>query len=335
MEIGKLPNKLLKEIILDKIKNRREEVILSSGIGEDCGALNLGDSICVVSSDPITGAENNIGTLAINISCNDIAASGAEPIALTVTILAPPYATRDSINTIMEQLSSEAEKLNVDIIGGHTEVTDAVNRFVISTTCIGKAAKGKLVSASGAAAGDMLILTKHAGMEGASIIANDRESQVKCFLDTEALKEARSYIDRISVVKEGIIAAGEGASAMHDVTEGGVLGAVWELGEASGVGAEIYAEHIPVRDVTRRICKHYDIDPLRLISSGCMLIAIKESLVARLMKRLSEEEIESAVIGKVTDSSKRILKSITSGNEREIFQPESDELYKVLNNKNA
>ena len=239
LEIGKLPNKLLKEIILDKIKNRREEVILSSGIGEDCGALDLDESICVVSSDPITGAESNIGTLAINISCNDIAACGAEPVALTATILAPPYANQDSINTIMEQLSSEAEKLNVDIIGGHTEVTDAVNRFVICATCIGKAAKGKLVSASGAAAGDILILTKHAGMEGASIIAHDRESQVKHFLEAEALKEARSYIKRISVVREGIIAAEEGASAMHDVTEGGVLGAVWELSQASGAGVRL------------------------------------------------------------------------------------------------
>ncbi|NLK68084.1 MAG: AIR synthase, partial [Clostridiaceae bacterium] len=126
MEIGKLSNEKLQKIILNKIEAKRDEVILKPTIGEDCGALDFGEEYCVISTDPITGTENKIGVLAVNVALNDIAASGAVPIGIMVTMLIPPNATESDIDNIMDQLSKTASQANIDIIGGHTEITDAV-----------------------------------------------------------------------------------------------------------------------------------------------------------------------------------------------------------------
>ena len=131
MEIGKIPNNVLKEIVLDKIKGKREEIIVRPKVGEDCCAVDFGDNVCVLSSDPITGAENEVGRLAVHISCNDVASCGAEPIGLLVTILVPPRATKKDLELVMSQISDTANSLNVDIMGGHTEVTSAVNRLLL------------------------------------------------------------------------------------------------------------------------------------------------------------------------------------------------------------
>lgn len=329
MKIGKLPNKMLQEIIIGKIKSARKEVLLRPEVGEDCSAIDFARDICVLSSDPITGAKNNLGTLAVNVACNDLASCGAEPLGLMVTILAPPHAKKEDIENIMDQMCEAAGLINADILGGHTEVTDAVNRFVISTTCVGKVKKNELITSSSAKPGDSVVLTKFAGMEGTAIIAHDMHSELSTFLESQSIEEAKGYIERISVLKEGLLAAKEGASAMHDVTEGGVLGAVWEICEASGVGAEIYSEQIPVTQITMQICKHYHINPLKLISSGCMIIIIKDA--ARLIELLSKEGTEAAIIGKITEGKTRKL--ISKNKAIEINAPEADELYKVISRK--
>ncbi|MDD4188527.1 MAG: AIR synthase family protein [Eubacteriales bacterium] len=326
MKIGKLPNKLLHEIVIGKIKSNRKEVLLRPGIGEDCSAIDFKKDICVLSSDPITGALNNLGTLAVNVACNDLASCGAEPVGLMVTILAPPSAKKEDIENIMDQMCTAAGLVNADIIGGHTEITDAVKRFVISTTCVGKVKKDLMVTSSGARAGDKIVLTKYAGMEGTAIIAYDMQNELSTFLDGGSISEAQKYIERISVLKEGLIAAEEGASAMHDVTEGGVFGAVWEICEASGKGAEIYPDKIPVTETTLKICRHYGIDAFKLISSGCMLITIKDP--DRLIRLLAGTGVKATVIGEITEDKARKL--IIKNNVREMEAPETDELYKVV-----
>ncbi len=326
MEIGKLSNEVLKELVLDKILSTRPEVVLRPGIGEDCSVVDLKDKLCVLSSDPITGAVNHIGRLAVHVSCNDIASSGAEPLGLLVTLLAPPDAEKKDIEKIMEQLCHTANMLNVDIIGGHTEITDAVNRFVICSTCIGKVAAEKLVTSSGATADSFLVLTKYAGLEGTSILAHDLEDKLSDVLGHELLERAKGFINEVSVVKEGLMAANYGVDAMHDVTEGGVLGAVWEMCEASGVGAVIYKDSIPIDDVTLKICNHLKINPLKLISSGSMLIACRKP--DGLVALLKEHGINASVIGKTTREKEKII--IEDGKAKAITPPTADELYKAI-----
>jgi hydrogenase maturation factor len=325
MEIGKVPNNILKDIILGKLVNNRSEILVRPGIGEDCCVVDFGEYSCVMSSDPITGTANDVGRLAVHVTCNDIAACGVEPLGLIVTILAPPGTMEYELETIMDQLIKASSSINVDIMGGHTEITSAVTRFVIICTAVGKVLKDKAVTTGGAKTGDCLVLTKSAGIEGTAIIAFEKEKELLIQFGAELVKEAKNFMESISVVREGIIAAEFGVSAMHDVTEGGVLGAVWEMCEASGTGAEIYSSSIPISVSTERICEYYGIDPLRLISSGSMLIAAEDG--EGLVRKLKEENINASIIGKLVQSGRKIY---YNGKEPvNILQPESDELYKV------
>jgi len=326
MKSGKVPNGVLENIILKDIVNRRSEVFIGPGVGEDCSAVDLGGDICVLSSDPITGSTKDIGRLTVHINLNDLASSGAEPIGLMVTILAPDGASEKELAEIMNQINDTAKLTNVDILGGHTEVTTAVNKFVVMSTAIGKVKKERIVSTAGAQAGDSIIITKYAGLEGTAIIVSEKVNELVNVLSDEEIKEALSYFDELSVIPEGKISVDFGVNSMHDVTEGGILGAVWEVAEASGKGAQINYDKIPVSGVTQKISSHYSIDYLRLISSGSMIICCKNG--AELSRLLDEASIPNAVIGTITEKKDRII--IKDGQSLIIDEPGSDELYKVI-----
>lgn len=329
MESGKVPNEVLNKLVLSKINAFRKDVILRPGIGEDCAAIDFGKYACVLSTDPITGATNNVGQLAVHISCNDIASCGVEPLGLMVTILCPVGTTEAELERVMEQICLTAAELNVEIIGGHTEVTPAVNRMVLSTTCIGKALKNEIVSSTGAKAGDSIVITKSAGLEGTAIIANDFEHKLVGIISNDEINLAKSFIKSISVVKEGVLAGKFGATSMHDITEGGVLGAAWEVAEASGTGIIIYKDDIPVESVTKAICKALDLDVLRLISSGCMFITCKDG--EGLVKLLESNNIKATLIGTVTKNrNERLVIGKKDGTIKAIEPPGPDELYKVI-----
>lgn len=327
MEIGKLSNELLKKIVLNNIKNKRKEVLVRAAIGEDNAIIDFGDEVCVMSTDPITGTTMDIGRLAVYISCNDVSSSGAEPIGVLLTVLLPPTITEEEIETIMKEASEASKELNVEIIGGHTEITDAVNRVVISTTVIGKQKKTNMLDSSRVKLGDRILMTKYAAIEGTSIIARELKKYLGERMDEEKLNEALNMNRMISVIKEGIIGGEVGVSYMHDITEGGVLGAVWEASLAVGKGVKIYEEKIPMKEVTREIAKILNINPYRLISSGSMLVIADSNKAEILKKRLNEEGILITEIGEIIEDG--IL--MQRGEEiEEIAPPGSDELYKAL-----
>ena len=206
MEIGKVPNEILEKIVFSNIKNKRKEVLVSAAIGEDNGVIDFGDTVCVVSTDPITGTTKDIGKLAIHVSCNDISTNGAEPIAVLFTILCPPETTEKDLEIIMRDASEAAAEINVEIIGGHTEVTDSVNRVIVSTTVIGKQLKSKLYDYSKIKTGDKIVLTKYIGIEGTSIIAKELGDKLLDKIGKDNLDKAINMDSMLSVVKEGITA---------------------------------------------------------------------------------------------------------------------------------
>ncbi len=328
MEIGKVPNEVLEKIVFSNIKFKRKEVLVSSAIGEDNGIIDFGEDVCVVSTDPITGATKDIGSLAIHISCNDVSTSGAEPIAVLLTILCPPKTTEDELQQIMEDASLAAAGLNVEIMGGHTEVTDAVNRVIISTTVIGMQKKNKLPDHNNIKVGDKVAITKYIGIEGSSIIAKELENELTEKIGSDKVSEAQALDRYLSVVKEGIIAGKYNAKYMHDITEGGVYGALWEASMAIKKGILIYEESIPILDVTKEISELLKIDPYRLISSGSMVIIIGGEDFNKLSKELEENGVKITAIGEVTEEG---IYSVRAGFKEEIAPPGSDELYKVFN----
>lgn len=326
MEIGKLPNKLLEDIVISTIKNRRDEVVERSAIGKDCAIVDYGDKYCVLSSDPITGAEKNLGKIAVYVASNDIAAGGAEPIALLITILAPPTTGQDTIKKIMSDANEACCRLNVEIVGGHTEITNAVNRIVLSMTAVGIKDKGPIQLP--AEKGDFVLMTKYAGMEGSAIIAEEKEKKLlQCGISQVDLNTAKNYIDSLSVVKEGMICSQIGIKYMHDITEGGIEGAVWEASMAIGFGIRVNEDSIPVSNVTRKICNCFSINHNRLISSGSMLITCHPDKYDRIKDELTSNHILVTKIGEVTG---RDVYFENAGRSRQIDEPASDELYKVI-----
>ena len=331
LKTGKLDSKLLENIVFHNIKLKRPEVMTRPGIGEDCAVVDFGSYECVLSTDPITGAVGEIGRLAVHISCNDIASNGIEPLGIMLAVLLPEGTTEEQIEEMMKQAGQASEELGVEIIGGHTEITPAVMKPIIVSTAIGRGTKGSSQQAENMRPGDYILMTKQAGLEGTGIIAGDFKGMMTDFLTDEELEEAFKMLDQVSVVKEGVIAGKIGTAGMHDITEGGVLGAVWEMCEIAGTGAEIWPDRIPVSEVTKKICNYFKIDYLRLISSGSMMIMARPDQKQQLEEELSKAGIPVACIGKIKERKDGVV--MIEGNTRTaIAPPASDELYKVVSN---
>ena len=322
MEIGKISNDDLHRVVFDKLTDIREEVKQSSGIGVDTAVLNFGGDNIVLSTDPITGASKGLGKLAVNISANDVATEGAEPVGILITVLMPPTATIEDFEEISKEVAEECKVLNMELIGGHSEVTDAVNRIVLSSTVIGKRKNYPSVEPE---AGDYLCVTKKIAVEGTHILFNERCDELKKVLDEEDIAEIRSLADKLSVVREGIISKECGASVLHDITEGGVYGGIWEIAMRIGMGIEVCRDAIPVYKSTEKICNYLKLDPMRLISSGSMLVLIGEEKYEGLKSKLEKENILLTKIGVV--KGKDVLLKDTG---ELISPPDKDELYRGL-----
>ena len=330
LPVGKLDTDLLKETVFSHILHLRPEVMVRPGVGEDCATIDFGKYECVMSTDPITAAISEIGRLAIHITCNDIASNGVEPLGIMLAMMLPIGTTVGEIETIMMQAQDVASSLGVEIIGGHTEITPAVNRPVIVSTAIGRTLAGGSQKAENMRPGDIILMTKQAGLEGTGIIASDFADQLSEVLTAEEIAEAKGYMNLVSVVKEGVAAGNMGTAGMHDITEGGVLGAVWELSEISGVGVELEEDKIPVSEVTRKICDHFGINYLRLISSGCMMIIVHPDREEAVMEAIRNVGVDVTRIGRVMEQGAPRVLIGKDGVVREIDPPESDELYKVV-----
>ena len=327
MKIGKVPEQVLKRSVLQQIHSRREEVLLGASVGEDCAAVMLAeDEMLVMSTDPITGTVQDIGQLAVQITINDLASAGAQPIGVMLTVLLPERISEQKLRHMMQQAEAVCAKANMQIIGGHTEITKAVNQPIISVVGVGKAKKGKLVSTGGARAGMDLVITKWIGIEGTSILAKEKEEQLLTRFEQSFIDQAKTFDTLLSVLPEASIAIQYGAAAMHDVTEGGIFGALWEMAEASGIGLRIDMKKIPIRQETVEICEFFDINPYELISSGSMLIAAKDG--GRIVYELEKQGIHAVVVGKAVEGNDRII--YTSDEQRFLEPPKSDELYKVI-----
>lgn len=326
MKIGKVPENVLKRSVFKQIHTKRPEVILGAGVGEDCAAIKLAeDETLVMSTDPITGTAQDIGTLAIQITVNDLASSGAEPIGVLLTVLLPESVEEPELREMMAQVEAACEKANVQVMGGHTEVTSVVNQPVISVCGVGKVKDGCLISTAGAKPGMDIVVTKWIGIEGTSIIAKEKEEQLLTRFSAPFIAKAKALDVYISVLSEAAVAVLSGVSAMHDVTEGGIFGALWEMAEASGVGLEIDIKSIPIRQETVEICEFFDLNPYQLISSGCMLMAAADG--NHLVRELKKAGIPATVIGKATEGNDRVL---LNGEEKRFLEPpKTDELYRV------
>lgn len=329
LKAGKLDSDLLKSLVFNKITYRSDEVKVRPGIGEDCAVMDFGQYECVMSTDPITSAVSDIGRLAIHITCNDIASNGVQPLGIMLAVMLPEGTTEEDVAHIMGQAAETAGELKVEIIGGHTEITPAVKQPVIVSTAIGKTPEGTSQSGDDMTEGDYIMITKSVGLEGTGIIACDYEEQLRDVLSDDELETARGFLDLVSVVPEGVAAGKVGTHGMHDITEGGILGAAWEMCQIAGKGAEIWYDSIPVMPEVAKVSGYFDIDPLRLISSGSMVIIVPEDKKEKMETAMDAAGVPCSIIGRVKPAEYGIM-LMKDGELTEIDPPYADEIYKVV-----
>jgi hydrogenase expression/formation protein HypE len=325
LEIGKLSPELLQSSVLRFGGTKRTEVLIGALLGEDSAIIDMKDYLLAISVDPITGAGSNLGRLAVHISCNDVVSNGAEPFAIQVLILMSVDNTPQDVENIMNEISETAKEIDVQIIGGHTEFTDKVISPIVAVTALGKVTHDRLATSTDAKVGDKIVITKGAGIEGTAILVKDYR-ELLTELPKELLDKAEKYYDLISVIPEGRIATELGVKVLHDATEGGVLGALWEIAEASDVGFIVGEEKVPVRPETRVICQHLGLDPLRLLSSGTLIMITKDT--DKLLKELQASGIDASVIGTITEK-ERGREVISKGKRIPVIGPSNDELWRV------
>ncbi len=331
LPFGKIPVDILKEVVFKNLGATRKEVIVGPTTGVDSAVLDFGDKNLIVSMDPITGAVERIGWLAVNVNANDIATLGVEPAFLFSCLMLPEGADKNMVQIITSQMSQGASELGMAIVGGHAETTPGLTHPIVVGCAMGMTPKGKYVTAAGAKKGDKIILTKSAGIEGTAILAWDREKELKRTLSSKERQNAKDFYGRISVVKDALIACRTGGvHAMHDPTEGGVAGGAHEMADAAGLGLRIFREKIRVEAETAKICNHFDLDPLQLIGSGALLIAAEEEKAEKIIANLNRKRIQASAIGEfVADKTERLL--ITEDGENQVLpRPTSDHLWRAL-----
>jgi hydrogenase expression/formation protein HypE len=331
--LGKVPNKVLQEIVFRNLGAKRDDVVLNPSIGEDAAIVQAGNEFLAVSSDPITGAEEWLGWLAVHVSTNDVATRGVQPRWFNSIILLPKNSTAELVEKICTQMDKAASQLNVAIIGGHCEVTPGIEHPIVTGCAIGVAEEGKYVTCGGARIGDNIILTKGTGIEGTAILASDRRTELLKVFDENFLNQAENFFEKISVVKDALTAFKiGGVSAMHDPTEGGVAGGLHELADAANIGFNVYEEKILVSEETHKICAHFNVDPMQLISSGSLLIVAKEEKTDKIISSLSNNDVQSSIIGEVTKPALGRNLVTRTGEKTRLIRPVSDHLWRALAN---
>ncbi len=325
---GKLPYPLLEELLRASRGAARDDVVLGPSVGTDAALTRLPDGrFLVAATDPITFATDRIGWYAVHVNANDVAVCGAEPRWFLSTLLLPPC-DESLVRSIVAGIAEAAEQLGIAVVGGHTEVTVGLDRPIVVGTMLGVA--DRPLSASGASPQDLLYCSGPVAVEGTAILAVELAHRLRDRVPDTTLARARRLLDEpgISVVRPALLAARTGASALHDVTEGGIMAAVWEMARASSCGVELMVEEVPVLPETRELCAALDCDPYRLLGSGTLLIAIAPSRRTALEEAFRQQELPLAVIGRFRGDGRMIMRC--QGQERPLEGTARDELARLL-----
>jgi hydrogenase maturation factor len=328
---GKLPQDVLKRVVFERLGVHSERVLQGPGVGEDAAVIDMGDRVIVVATDPITGAVGNVGRLAVHVNANDVASTGARPLWFLCVTLLPEGNDETLLEGIMEQIHAACMEIGVALVGGHTETTPGLDRPILIGLMMGEASKEDYVTTGGASPGDVIVLTKGAGIEGTAVLAEDLARVLEDKIEASVIHAAKQMIKRISVVPEAMKAVElGGVHSLHDPTEGGLLNGVWEMAEAAGVGVEIYESKIPIAPETMAICGALNVDPLKLMGSGALLIVLERMKVEKLLSLLSEIDVEASVIGEIKNTEEGRVLVKADGSRMELAAVDQDEVYRVL-----
>jgi hydrogenase expression/formation protein HypE len=312
LSLGKIPIDILNSAVLRLTGAPSNKVATPPQAGLDFAAVKVDGRYMIVSADPVTGVVDNIGRYAVNVSANDVATSGNRPQFAESVVLLPEGADAKYVKKLALEMHAEAKRLGINIVGGHTEVTQGLHRPIVAVTAFSFV--DDYVSSQDAREGDTIMMTKTAGLEGTAVLGGGK------------------FLDNISVVDEAVAAHSTGfVHAMHDCTEGGVLGAVFEMSLASALGFELIEELVPVAPETRALCRRLSIDPLKLIGSGALLLSVEQGR-EKYLQRILAPVCKISAVGRFTKKGARVLVR-KGGLKQTVSSAPEDELWRVLTDK--
>lgn len=302
LPVGKLPADLLAKLIA-RYATPDPRVLLGPGTGRDAAVIDMGERCLVAKTDPVTFASDEIGWYAVHVNANDIACCGAAPRWFLATVLLPEHGTDAAFaESIFRQMARACDALGVVLCGGHTEITHGLERPIVVGQMLGEVGRDEWVSAAGVRVGDALVLTKGIAIEGTALMAREKAPELAGVLGPEELRRCADllHVPGISVVRDAQIAlAAGGVHGLHDPTEGGLATGLWELAQAARVGLRVAREQIPVLPECAAMCRHFGLDPVGLIGSGALLIAVDPARAEAMVARLRAQAIPASVIGEV------------------------------------
>jgi hydrogenase expression/formation protein HypE len=321
---------VLNQYVYPFIRARDPDIILGSAFGEDVALTRVGGDILVSHVDPIVGAIENIGWLAVHVACNDIATSGARPRWILLLVLVPDMEEVKLLGQIMQDVNRAADELEVSIIGGHTGYSSGISRPLVAVTALATMGGSQPVRSSGASLGDHVLVTKGVGLEGTAILAQDfADVAIELGLSHQDLAEARHLLNEVSVVPEALALAKQGVTSMHDVTRGGLLETMLEIAYLSDVSLRIDGSQIPGQPVVARFAQAFSFDPLKMISSGTLVATVPEERIPGASRALKDLGLPCADIGQVVQGKGVTLLSEGKTMHYDEIRCEEDELTRM------
>lgn len=322
MRTGKLPESALKRSVLKQVHSRNHqigrpfsEMILENtkgaAIGSDCAffAASSGQILAWCAQEAAVAVKADAGEVAaLAQRCvNNLAAAGARPASAQISIMLPETCEEPELKDLMTKITDALAERGMGIVGGDVNVTFAVTTPIVSISAIGVTEKEKLHDLSMAKAGQDLILTKWIGLEGTVMLAKTFREKLCMRYPAYLIDEAADFERFYSIAGEAGIAGENGAAAMHDLSQGGVFGALWELAEGVGLGLAVDLKKIPIRQETIEVCEVCGVNPYEMRSMGSLLISAPDG--ETVVRALEAAGIPAVVVGKLTDGQNRIVQN--------------------------
>ena len=326
MKIGKVSQTVLKRSILKPLQFKTDKAILEPSAEEMCYGIDLQeDEQCIATSTVLYGNDKDLGVFALAQVINDLATRGAKAVGASVHIMLPPYAYESRLKTMVELIEQEGSARNIQIMNVKAEVSPIISRAIVYITGLGIVKKGELLQSKQGKENQDIVLLKWIGLEGTFRIMHEKEEELsKRFVPT-FLEQIKSLKSQLFSEKELMIAKEFGVSAMHQITSGGILAALWELTESSCTGMEVDMKKMAIKQETVEVCEFYHLNPYQLTSAGSILILTDKG--EELVAKFEEEGIQAILLGRTTADTARV---ILGGEEKRFLdRPAPDELLKI------
>ncbi len=338
---GKVTSTVFSDVILGRLGAHDRDVLVGPQHGVDVGVLRIAPGVAMaLTTDPVFVVPGygwqRAAWFAVHILASDAATSGLQLRWMTVDLNLPSDITEVELAELWSAYSRACEDLGIAVVTGHTARYDGCNwPMVGGATCAAIGPESSFVTPAMARPGDSVVVTKGAAIEATALFAATFPDRLAKGVGKEITAAADRLFEQMTVVPEARIAAryglrDRGVTAMHDATEGGVLGALSELASASQVGLRVNLDAIPVRPEVRVVCDHVGIDPYSSISEGTLIATVRPEHAGGFLAALSEAGIQAAAVGEVTDAWSGTVLVADHGRERAFEHPGVDPFWAVF-----